>query len=80
MAMAAWYIETWVKAPLAVTSPTAQTPSVTRMWSSTGMARASSSTPMDPTLRACRLGRRPAATNNWSATSGSPDSKPMVKR
>ena len=44
--MSAWYIETWVKAPTPVTSPTAHTPSVTRRWSSTASAWAASSMPM----------------------------------
>ena len=36
--MAAWYIATWVNAPLPVMSPTAHSPSAARSRSSTAMA------------------------------------------
>ena len=36
--MSAWYIDTWVKAPTPVTSPTAHTPSVTRQMAVDGQA------------------------------------------
>ncbi len=77
--MSAWYIDTWVKDPLPVTSPTAHMPSTpgTRRWSSTGRARTESSSPTEATLSRVRSARRPVATSKRSATTGGP---PVTER
>src|ERR671919_1646354 len=74
-AIADWYMATWVKAPLPVTSPTAHTPSVTRRCSSTGTQRRVSSTPT-----AGRSARRPVATSSWAAARRVPSSRPTARR
>ena len=65
--MADWYIETWVKAPLPVTSPIAHSPSCTRNRSSTASVRADGSRLTVASPRSSRLGVRPAATSSFSA-------------
>ena len=67
MTTPAWYIETCVKAPLPVMSPTAHTPSVTRQRSSTGAVRESLATPTVSSPTAAGSARRPVATSSFSA-------------
>src|SRR5215472_9470986 len=72
VAMADWYIATCVNAPSPVTSPTAQTPPVTRMWASVRIHRAVESSPTVSIPRPSRLALRPVATNSRSAVTASP--------
>ena len=67
MAMPAWYMDMWVKAPLPVISPMAQTPSAARILSSTLIVRSLSFRPTAPMPSAARRVRRPVATSNRSA-------------
>src|SRR5215471_11046297 len=72
LAIADWYMATCVNAPSPVTSPTAQTLSVTRMWASARMQRAVESSPMVSIPSPSRLALRPVATSSRSAVIASP--------
>jgi hypothetical protein len=76
--MRAWYMATWVNAPCPVTSPTAQTPSVTRRCSSTGSDRDDGSTPIVSVPIAARSTRRPVATSSCSAVRVRPSARVTV--
>ena len=58
--------------PWPAMSPTHHTPGMTRMWPSTGTARADSSSPSAPTPRLARSARRPVATSIRSPMSAVP--------
>ena len=79
MTTPAWYIETCVKAPLPVMSPTAHTPSVTRQRSSTGAVRESLATPTVSRPTAAGSARRPVATRSFSAVRVEPSASVTVK-
>ena len=68
-ATAAWYIDMWVKAPLPVMSPIAQSLSPARIRASVSTARACGSSPTASSPRSAMLGRRPAATSSRSERS-----------
>src|SRR6266702_4209142 len=78
-AMPAWYMATWVNAPLPVTSPIAHTPSAARIRSSTAVALAVSSSPAAATPSPARSVRRPVATSSRCAVSVSPPASFTVK-
>src|SRR5205823_4904747 len=72
--MSAWYIATWVNAPLPVTSPTPHSRSPARNHSSTSRNRASSGSPTLDRPSSPRSARRPVATSSRCATRRCPSS------